>query len=110
VAPWLCRPVGSPISRPRGLAALWGIALALAGGRLLLRLLNYQPVTRRAFLHATWNFVAIGCWGTFCSGPWGAYERGLISPPMSIFAVIALFALLTGISVLIGLWYPEKEP
>jgi hypothetical protein len=89
-------------------AAAWGVALALAGGPLLWRFLNYRPVTRRARLHAAWNFVATGCWIMFGIGAINAYERGLISLPMSIFAVAVLFAVVAGGSHLMQRWYPER--
>jgi hypothetical protein len=92
------------------MAAAWGAALALAGGPLLWRLLNYQPVTRRALLRAAWTFVATGCWITFGTGAINAYEHGLISLPMSIFAVAVLFAVVAGGSRLIERWYPERAP
>jgi hypothetical protein len=92
------------------MVAVWGGALAIAGGPLLWRFLSYRPVTRRAFLHGAWNFVAIGCWITFGNGVINAYERGFTPLPLSIFAVAVLFAGLVGGSYLMGRWYPEKGP
>jgi hypothetical protein len=92
------------------MAAAWGLALALAGGPLLWRFLNYRPVTRRACLRAALNFIATGCWITFGVGAINAYERGLISLPMSIFAVAALFAIVAGGSHLMARCYPERAP
>jgi hypothetical protein len=92
------------------MAATWGVALALAGGPLLWRFLSYRPVTRRALLHAAWNFVATGCWMTFGNGAINAYERGLISLPVSIFAEAVLFAVVACGSLLMERWYPERGP
>jgi hypothetical protein len=91
-------------------AAMWGVAFAFAGGPLLWRFLSYRPVTRRALLHAAWNFFATGCWMTFGNGAINAYERGLISLPMGIFAVAVLFAVVAGGSHLMERLYPERGP
>ena len=90
--------------------AHWDLALALAGGPLLWKFLNYRPVTRRALLRAALNFIATGCWITFGVAAINAYERGLISLPTSIFAVAALFAVVAGGSHLMERWYPERGP
>jgi len=91
-------------------AVAWCGVFVLAGGQLLLRFLNYRPVTRRAVLHAAWNFVAGGCWITFGTAAISAQERGLISLPASILAVAALMAVAAGGTHLMMRWYPDDEP
>ena len=72
------------------LAAAWGFALTIAGGPLLWSFLNYRPVTRRALLLAAWKFIATGCWITVGTGTINAYERGLISLPVSASGSVAV--------------------
>ena len=88
----------------------WALGLALAGGPLLWRFLNRRPVTRRALLHAAWNFVATGCWITFGNGAMDAQKRGLLSLPVSILIVAVLFAAFAGGSHLLERWHPEAGP
>jgi hypothetical protein len=92
------------------LAAAWGFALALPGGPLLWSFLNCRPVTRRALIRAALNFIATGCWFTFGTGAINAYEHGLISLPMSMLAVAALFAVAAGGSLVMERCYPERAP
>jgi hypothetical protein len=47
---------------------------------------------------------------TFSTGAINAYERGLISLPMSIFAVAVLFTVVAGGSHLMERCYPERRP
>ncbi len=94
---------------PSILAAIWALALAIGGGPLLWRFLNYRPVTRNAVLNAAWNFVATGCWFTFGNGAINAHERGMISLPMSILAVALLFVVAAGGSLLMQRWCPDTQ-
>ncbi|WBL81609.1 hypothetical protein I3J27_14745 [Bradyrhizobium xenonodulans] len=88
----------------------WIFTLAIAGGPLLWRFLNYTPVTRCAVVQAVSNFVATGCWLTFGSAAMNAHERGLISLFTSILAVAFLFAGAAGGSHLIARWCPDEQP
>jgi hypothetical protein len=47
---------------------------------------------------------------TFGNSAINAYERGLISLPMSIFAVVVLFAVVAGGSHVMERCYPEGAP
>jgi hypothetical protein len=67
---------------PGWLVLIWVVfVLVVSGGPLLLRFLNYRPVTRRALLQALWAFVAMFFGMPFGNGAIAAYERGLISLP-----------------------------
>ncbi|OKO91397.1 hypothetical protein AC629_02645 [Bradyrhizobium sp. NAS80.1] len=90
------------------LALAWVFALAFAGGPLLLRFLNYRPVTRCAVLRGVSNVVATGGWLTFGTAALNAHERGLISMSTTILAVASLFAAVAGGSFLIGRWCPDE--
>jgi hypothetical protein len=86
------------------LVLVWVFALAIAGGPLLWRFLNYRPVTRCAVLRGVANVVATGSWLTFGTAAINAHERGLISMSTTILAVASLFAVVAGGSFLIGRW------
>ena len=92
------------------LALLCVFWLAVAFGPLLLKFLNYRPVTWRAVVHAAWNFVAVGCWITFGNLAWDASKSRLISPPLAILIEVALFAVVVGGLHLLARWYPEEVP
>jgi hypothetical protein len=94
---------------PSILAAIWALALAIGGGPLLWRFLNYRPLTRNAVLHAAWNFVATGCWFTFGNAAINAHERGMTSLPMSILAVALLLVVVAGGSLLMQRWCPDRQ-
>ncbi|WP_298244191.1 hypothetical protein [uncultured Bradyrhizobium sp.] len=79
----------------------WAFTLALTAGPLLLKFLNDEPVTRCAVLQAVASFITTGCWLAFGSAAINAYERGLVSLPMSILAVACMFAAGAGSSFLI---------
>ena len=87
----------------------WTFTLAIAGGPLLWRFLNYEPVTRCGFVQAVANFVATGCWLTFGSAAMTAHQRGLISLPVSILAMAFLLGGAAGSSFLIARWCPEDQ-
>ena len=92
------------------LILIWVFTLALAGGPLLWRFLNYQPVTRCAFVQAVANAIGSGCWLTFGTAVMTAHQRGLISLPVSILAVAFMLAGAAGSSFLIERWCPEEQP
>ncbi|MBR1131948.1 hypothetical protein [Bradyrhizobium iriomotense] len=91
------------------LIVVWAFALAFGGGPLLLRFLNYQPVTRCAVVQAVSNVVATGCWMTFGTAAISAFERGLIALSTSILVVAGLFAVVTGGTFLIARWCPDEQ-
>ena len=92
------------------LILIWALTLAFAGGPLLWRFLNYRPVTRCAVVQAASNAVGSGCWFTFGTAAIDAFQRGLISLPISILAVTLLFAAVAGSSLLIARWCPDEQP
>jgi len=92
------------------LILIWALTLAFTGGPLLWRFLNYKPVTRCAVVQAAANVVASGCWFTFGTAAINAFERGLISLPISILAVALVFAGVAGGSFLISWWCPDEQP
>ena len=91
------------------LILLWVFTLALAGGPLLWKFLNYQPVTRCAFVQAVANAIGSGCWLTFGTAVMTAHQRGLISLPVSILAVAFLLTGAASSSFLIARWCPEEQ-
>jgi len=96
---------------PGWLVLIWVVfVLVVSGGPLLLRFLNYRPVTRRALLQALWAFVAMFFGMPFGNGAITAYERGLISLPACILVVAAVFGVLAGGNYLMARWYPETHP
>ena len=92
------------------LILIWIFTFAIAGGPLLLKFLNYRPVTRCAVLHAVAKVVTTGCWLTFGTAAMNAHERGLISVFTSILAVAFVFAAAAGGSLLIARWCPDEQP
>lgn len=91
------------------LILIWAFTLAFAGGPLLWKFLNYNPVTRCAVVQAVSNLVASGCWLTFGTAAINAFERGLISLRMSVLAVALLFAAVAGGSFLVARWCPDQQ-
>jgi hypothetical protein len=92
------------------LILIWVFTLAFAGGPLLWRFLNYQPVTRCAFVQAVANAIGSGCWMTFGTAAMTAHERGLISLPAGVLAVAFMLAGAAGSSFLIARLCPEEQP
>lgn len=86
------------------LVLVWASVLAMEGGPLLWRFLNYQPVTRCAVLLAVSNAVGSGCGMMFCFAVINARERGLISLFTTVLALAILFGSLIGRSFLIARW------
>jgi len=96
---------------PGWLVLIWVVlVLAISGGPLLWRFLNYRSVAPRALLHASWTFVAMFFGVPFANGTITAYERGLISLPVCILVVAAVFGVLAGGNILMARWYPETDP
>lgn len=91
------------------LIVIWAFTLAFAGGPLLWRFLNYKPVTRCVVLQAASKALGTGCWLTFGTAAINAFERDLISLPVSILAVALLFAAVAGSSFLIVRWCPDDQ-
>lgn len=87
----------------------WVFALGLTCGPLLLKFLNYRPVTRCAVVQAVASFVVTGCWLTFGAAAISAHERGLISFLSSILVVACLLASAGASSFLIARWCPDKQ-
>nr|WP_244611966.1 hypothetical protein [Bradyrhizobium amphicarpaeae] len=76
---------------------------------MLLKFLNYRPVTRGAVLQAVSSFVVTGGYVTIGTAAIGAHERGLISWPASIVVMACLLAVAAGSSFLIERWYPDER-
>jgi hypothetical protein len=91
-----------------GLLAFAG-AVVIAGGPLLWAFVRYKPITRRAYLHAVLNFVAIGSWLTIGNAATKAYERGLISLFTCIVIVFLLLVVVAGGGALVAWRYPTGE-
>ncbi|WP_375309679.1 hypothetical protein WHZ77_20955 [Bradyrhizobium sp. A5] len=87
----------------------WIATLAIAGGPLLWRFLNYRPVTRCEILQAVANVVATGSWLTLGLAAINAHERGLISVFTSVLVMAFLFAGAAGASSLSARWCPDKR-
>ena len=87
----------------------WVLALGLTCGPLLLKFLNYRPVTRCAVLRAVSCFVVTGGWLTFGTAAISAHERSLISLPTSIVVVACLLAGAAASSFLIARRYPDEQ-
>ncbi len=84
----------------------WVLALGFTCGPLLLKFLNYRPVTRCAVLKAVSSFVVTGGYLTFGSAAISAQERGLMSFPISILVVACLLAGAAASAFLIARWCP----
>lgn len=91
------------------LIVLWAFTLVFSGGPLLVKFLNYKPVTRCAVVQAAVNVLGSGCWLTFGSATINAFERGLISLPVSILTVALLLAVVAGSSFLAARWCPDDQ-
>lgn len=87
----------------------WGFTLVITGGPLLLKFLNYRPVTRCAVLQAASSFVTTACWLTLGAAAINAHERGLISLSTSILTMACLLAGAAGSSFLIARWCPDEQ-
>lgn len=87
----------------------WVFALAVTCGPLLLKFLNYQPVTRCAVVQAVSSFVVTLGWLTFGAAAISAQERGLISLLSSILVVACLLAGAAASSFLIARWCPDEQ-
>jgi len=90
--------------------AIWASTPVVVGGPLILRFLNYKPVTRCAVVQTITNVLGTGCCLTFGTAAISAFERGLITLPVSILAVALLFAVTAGSSFLIERWCPDEQP
>lgn len=88
----------------------WIFTLALVGGPLVLKFLNYRPVTRCAVVQAMSNVVVTGCWLALGMAAIAAHEHGLISTPTSILAMASLLAVAAGSSALIARWCSDEQP
>ena len=91
------------------LICAWVLALGFTGGPLLLKFLNYKPVTRGAILRAVSSFVVTGGYLTIGTAAISAHDRGLISWPTSIVLMACLLAAAAGSSFLIERWYPDER-
>lgn len=87
----------------------WVSALGVSCGPLLLKFLNYRPVTRRAVLQAVSSFVVTGGSLTLGTAAISAHERGLISFPTSVLLVGCLLTGAAASSFLIARWYPDEQ-
>ncbi|MBW7967799.1 hypothetical protein [Bradyrhizobium sp. BR 10289] len=90
--------------------AIWTLTPFVVGGPLLLRFLNYKPVTRCAVVQTLTKVLGTGCWLTFGTVAIKAFEHGLISLPISNLAVALLFTVTAGSSFLIERWCPDEQP
>jgi len=91
------------------LILVWIATLAIAGGPLLWRFLNYRPVRRSEILQGVANLVTTGSWLTLGIAAINAHERGLISVLTSIVAMAFLLAGVGGSSLLIARLCPDEQ-
>lgn len=92
------------------LIAIWALTPVVVGGPLLLRFLNYKPVTRCAVVQTVAKVLGTGCWLTFGTAAINASERGMISLPVSILTMALLITAAAGSSFLIERWCPDQQP
>jgi len=93
---------------PGWLVLIWVVGvLVVSGGPLLLRFLNYRPVTRHALLQALWAFVTMFIGVPFVNGAITACEHGLISLPACVLVAAAVFGVVAGGNHLMARWYPD---